>query len=685
MDFVKNPSQHSPGATSREDCLLARALFGGRSLPFAEKQFKFNLSLRGLEKCRPLGEGFRGDRRDAFRNVCKQTAAPLSKRAALSSLALALEVEMERRRNSMVKETGIHGENSLASGVATFPIFFGGEASKVLHHGRYSTPKAAGILEGHIPGRQETGLLSQLTYKLTLINTRDSNPEPPATQIGGAPTNCVTGDRHLNVTMLFTMGINLYDSHDSKHDCLRPNRVTTQAIRCSVNVWPTEHFTIQKRNSRLCRVLQTHTLASNMASLTSNTSGRRQPIGNLRNMQFPIRQRKARSQRLTQPICSKCAPNHRNHDVTSSLCTYILFVLTGRRVCCKFQGGWYSCEYGGLTSQTSQWILLTHERHCQLLLQIQTKFYKIHSSLQHDRFSEDTRATPAPPLLNKTSRALLEHTCVVRHGYCTQVYYWQLQLKLPSVEGCCVRDQTHCIGPANTTRFELPDRVTLRDLGQLLTTRSREPMGEQRGNARAGDTGDPRENPPTSGLVRHDSHVYYNTAPKVKGGRDGDLKLDIRRRREISRRLRKKVREWMSLGKTNGRFGIIWTQGTRREECQRKNVEKNSRGRTRRIMPEEECVDECQTKNMEKKEECGEECQRKNTEKNARVRMLRRMTEEEHGDECKRKNVEKNARGRRFKSIPEEERGEERQRKNMEKNARGRMWRRVPEEEHGEE
>ncbi|KAJ8866343.1 hypothetical protein PR048_032186 [Dryococelus australis] len=30
---------------------------------------------------------------------------------------------------------------------------------------------------------------------------------------------------------------------------------------------------------------------------------------------------------------------------------------------------------------------------------------------------------------------------------------------------------------------------------------------EQRLNARAGETGDPRENPLTSGIVRHDSHM----------------------------------------------------------------------------------------------------------------------------------------------------------------------------------
>ncbi|KAJ8894438.1 hypothetical protein PR048_007092 [Dryococelus australis] len=30
---------------------------------------------------------------------------------------------------------------------------------------------------------------------------------------------------------------------------------------------------------------------------------------------------------------------------------------------------------------------------------------------------------------------------------------------------------------------------------------------EQRRNERAGETGDPRENPPTNGIVRHDSHM----------------------------------------------------------------------------------------------------------------------------------------------------------------------------------
>ncbi|KAJ8877437.1 hypothetical protein PR048_021891, partial [Dryococelus australis] len=49
--------------------------------------------------------------------------------------------------------------------------------------------------------------------------------------------------------------------------------------------------------------------------------------------------------------------------------------------------------------------------------------------------------------------------------------------------------------------------------GRLLTSRSLEPMWvievsmEQRRNERAGETEDPREDPPTNGIVRHDSHM----------------------------------------------------------------------------------------------------------------------------------------------------------------------------------
>ncbi|KAJ8894533.1 hypothetical protein PR048_007190 [Dryococelus australis] len=50
----------------------------------------------------------------------------------------------------------------------------------------------------------------------------------------------------------------------------------------------------------------------------------------------------------------------------------------------------------------------------------------------------------------------------------------------------------------------------LTGFGRLLTARSREPIEvrmEQRRNERAGETGDPRESPSTSGIIRHDYHM----------------------------------------------------------------------------------------------------------------------------------------------------------------------------------
>ncbi|KAJ8869189.1 hypothetical protein PR048_030759 [Dryococelus australis] len=64
-------------------------------------------------------------------------------------------------------------------------------------------------------------------------------------------------------------------------------------------------------------------------------------------------------------------------------------------------------------------------------------------------------------------------------------------------------------------RFKIgvTNRCILEIFRWLLTSRSPEPMRvieksmEQRRNARVGGTGDPRENPPTSGIVQHGSHI----------------------------------------------------------------------------------------------------------------------------------------------------------------------------------
>ncbi|KAJ8881478.1 hypothetical protein PR048_017959 [Dryococelus australis] len=70
------------------------------------------------------------------------------------------------------------------------------------------------------------------------------------------------------------------------------------------------------------------------------------------------------------------------------------------------------------------------------------------------------------------------------------------------------------------------DGLRVKRFGRLLTSRSREPMRaivvrmEQHRNERAGETGDPRENPPTNGIVRHDSHMRKSgvTRPEIEPG-----------------------------------------------------------------------------------------------------------------------------------------------------------------------
>ncbi|KAJ8875283.1 hypothetical protein PR048_023178 [Dryococelus australis] len=70
---------------------------------------------------------------------------------------------------------------------------------------------------------------------------------------------------------------------------------------------------------------------------------------------------------------------------------------------------------------------------------------------------------------------------------------------------------TECSGEGNGSTPMTPPgeqrRRSLESFERLLATRSREPMNvrkEQRRNTVAGETGYPRENPPTSGIVRHD-------------------------------------------------------------------------------------------------------------------------------------------------------------------------------------
>ncbi|KAJ8866056.1 hypothetical protein PR048_033580 [Dryococelus australis] len=83
-------------------------------------------------------------------------------------------------------------------------------------------------------------------------------------------------------------------------------------------------------------------------------------------------------------------------------------------------------------------------------------------------------------------------------------------------------------GNATTYRLRVPvacggllqasDRV--KRFGPLLTARCRDPTRvieisvEHRWNERAGYTGDPRENPPTGGIIRHYSHVRIKKCVK---------------------------------------------------------------------------------------------------------------------------------------------------------------------------
>ncbi|KAJ8866800.1 hypothetical protein PR048_032661, partial [Dryococelus australis] len=70
------------------------------------------------------------------------------------------------------------------------------------------------------------------------------------------------------------------------------------------------------------------------------------------------------------------------------------------------------------------------------------------------------------------------------------------------------------------------DCILVERFRRLLTSRSSEPMRvtvvgmEQRRNEGAGETGDPRENPPTNGIVRHDSHMRKSgvTRPCIEPG-----------------------------------------------------------------------------------------------------------------------------------------------------------------------
>ncbi|KAJ8889338.1 hypothetical protein PR048_008837 [Dryococelus australis] len=77
---------------------------------------------------------------------------------------------------------------------------------------------------------------------------------------------------------------------------------------------------------------------------------------------------------------------------------------------------------------------------------------------------------------------------------------------------------------ANSTNINHADRNSRS--GRLLTSRSSEPMRvtevsmEQSRNEGTGETGDPREDPTTNGIVRHDSHVRKSgaTQPGIKPG-----------------------------------------------------------------------------------------------------------------------------------------------------------------------
>ncbi|KAJ8878523.1 hypothetical protein PR048_019101 [Dryococelus australis] len=53
--------------------------------------------------------------------------------------------------------------------------------------------------KSHGSSKLSRGQAYRLTYNLHPCLTRDSNPEPPAPQFGGAPTDCATGDREINV------------------------------------------------------------------------------------------------------------------------------------------------------------------------------------------------------------------------------------------------------------------------------------------------------------------------------------------------------------------------------------------------------------------------------------------------------------------------------------------------------
>ncbi|KAJ8870889.1 hypothetical protein PR048_027190 [Dryococelus australis] len=91
---------------------------------------------------------------------------------------------------------------------------------------RFPRPFIPALLHTHLshPHRlsrsSRTVQISSLTYIKHPCLTRDSNPEPPAFQIGGAPTNCASGGRlHITSNGFFkTLNIEIYTSAECPAD-----------------------------------------------------------------------------------------------------------------------------------------------------------------------------------------------------------------------------------------------------------------------------------------------------------------------------------------------------------------------------------------------------------------------------------------------------------------------------------
>ncbi|KAJ8881589.1 hypothetical protein PR048_018074 [Dryococelus australis] len=107
-------------------------------------------------------------------------------------------------------------------------------------------------------------------------------------------------------------------------------------------------------------------------------------------------------------------------------------------------------------------------------------------------------------------------------GYATETVYvashWPPADQKEAVIGHLHRSQRHF----PVLRCALLHPIVVKRFGRLLTARSLEPMREGevnvewRRNERVGETGDPRDDPPTNGIVRNDSHLRKSGDPAGK-------------------------------------------------------------------------------------------------------------------------------------------------------------------------